>query len=300
MKSLLLFIFSGVLIASMVQCSPQEDSLVVIHVTDAPMENTDVVGVFVTISDVQYQLQKDDGLGKWQSVAGLGRPIQLNLMELTDGNTFRLSQFDAVPGNYAALRFAIEAPIEGESFFGEPSSFLLFKSGQKEPLYIPQGGSFIHKAEGSFIVPLFGTEELIADFSSPKSISLSADGLHYIIAPKIRVVPVDISGSIQGTVENFRTSGNHTMVYAFESGSFSTPDLSELGSPQENPYRQALTWDRLENNKFQLAALPRGRYDLYFASFDASGQVIAGEGKVQSIVVDSGSITQVGINANEL
>lgn len=283
-------IWLGVIgIVALTQCSPVEDSSIVLHLTDGPLGANDVTGVYVTISDLEYRLSE----GEWQDVPNFKRIEEVNLVELTDGNPFTIGEFPAIPGNYAALRFRIEAPIQGEEGVKNPESYLEFSSGETAPLYLPEGSSYIFQADGTFQVPLSGTTELVADFGTRRGISFSADNGTYTLDPQIRVVSLTHSGTIKGELKNFESIGAYTMVYAFKSGSFNP-------SASNESFTNAVAWDVIHENSFELRSLTRNDYDLYFVAFDANGEVLEQQGEIQSISVDAGNVTTVFIDGNDL
>ncbi|MEL6534866.1 MAG: DUF4382 domain-containing protein [Bacteroidota bacterium] len=292
MKKSVLYTLGFFTLVGFSQCNSSEESTLVLNLTDSEFASNSVQGVYVTITGLEYQVAGED----WKPVPGFTRLNQVNLADLSDGNSLMLSEFTAISGKYDALRFEIDAPEQGSTIRGEPASFIELSGGQTQPLFVRPGSSLVYEADGSFTVPIGETTEVIAEFGTPRGISLDATGTEYILEPQIRVVDANKSGNLDATLVNFSGTGSHTMAYAFPAGNAVSP----ISTANTNPYSAALTWDRLEGDAFTLAALPVGIYDIYLVDFDTEGNALSQRGEIQALFIDSGTTTTVNINGNDL
>ncbi|HAA16870.1 MAG TPA: hypothetical protein DCE41_36220 [Cytophagales bacterium] len=292
MKKSVLYTLGIITLIGFSQCNSSEDSTLVLNLTDSEFASNSVQGVYVTITGMDYKVAGED----WQPVPNFSPVSGVNLAELSNGNSLMLSEFTAISGRYDALRFEIDAPEQGDNIRGEPASFIELNGGTTQPLYVRPGSSLVFEADGSFTVPIGETTEVIAEFGTPRGISLDVTGTEYILEPQIRVVDANKSGNLQATLSNFSGTGSHTMAYAFPSGN----TVSPISADNTNPFTTALTWDRVEGDSFTLSALPVGNYDIYLVDFDTEGNALTQRGEIQALFIDSGTTTTVTIDGNNL
>lgn len=288
-RILVLLALSGVLLFT--QCTDLGDSgSIVVHIADVPPVEQDITGIYVTITDVEYR--KADGI--WQDGALFDDPIQVNLLDLSNGVTALLGEYPALAGNYEAIRFVLEAPVEGQG--ASDKSYVQFANGSTEPLYLASLSDRTAVATGNFTVPFNGSAEVVADFNTRTALVHTQGENLYVWNPNPRVSESVRLGSLEGTLTEFAPEGSYTVAYAYSKGTFSEAELADV----EMPFPNAFSADVVESDEFILASLPIGVYDIYLVSFNSDGKVHRVEGEVQTIVVDAGSVTQVDIDGNNL
>lgn len=289
--------FLVVITFGLYSCNNENDSAINgegqfrLNITDAPIDEEGITGVFVTFTGIEYQ--KDDG--PWVRAEEFEGPITINLLELQNGRTTLMGDFSAGSGNYTGLRFMLDAPSLGRDG-SNPGCFVEFEDGRRVPLFVPSGAQTGYKAKGTFSVPVNGNVEITADFDLRKSVTRAGNSGRYILKPTIRIIANNESGTIQGTISN-RQAETGYVVFLYETGTYSE---SESADPAEGESRfpNAVSSTAVEaNGDFRLAFIGAKTYDLVIAAVDSKGipTVIK---IVPEVMVKSREITSITIALN--
>jgi len=266
-----------------------------LSLTDAPIDQADITGVYITINGLEYHKQNND----WATFEGYGEAKTFNLLELTDGMSEMLGSFEMEAGQYNQLRFLLDAPVRGESTPSNPGCYLEFADGSTEPLFVPSGGESGFKATGAFKVPSNGSVELMADFDARKSVVETGTAGMYILQPTIRLIAEGEAGSIAGGITNLPTDGSEIVVYAYENDTYSD---TEAADPDVDSTRfpNAVTSDIVDDqDSYHLWYLAPMTYDLVIVrSVDGEFQEVLGI--VEDIVVESKNTTSQPIDLSSL
>ena len=266
--------------------------------TDAPIDNESVTGVYITINGLQYHKQNNS----WETFDGY-EPREVNLLNLTDGETMPLGDFEMEAGQYNQLRFMLDAPTYGEGAQSNPGCYITFDDGSEEDLFVPSGAQTGYKATGAFRVPSNGEVRLTADFDVRKSVVNAKNSGMYILKPTIRLVVDNEAGKIAGNVTNITDTTSDYNIYAYEDGTY---DVSEtevadtVEEYEENLFPNAVTSDMVgEENGYQLNWLAPMFYDLVVAKYiDGEFQEVIG--KVEDVEVESKKTTNQVIDLSSL
>jgi len=180
-KFLLMGIILATLAASGVGCGQaQGTGTLKLYLSDAPIGTENVTGVYITIEEIQYNLD-----GKWITCEGFVGPQTYNLLELSEGNSTLLGDLTLPAGNYTQIRLMLDIPEMGSSP-ANPGCHIEFADNSTRPLFVPSGGETGYKAIGQFEVPVNGTVEVTADFDVHEAVVV-ADS-HYILNPTIKLI----------------------------------------------------------------------------------------------------------------
>ncbi|MDN3668081.1 DUF4382 domain-containing protein [Echinicola jeungdonensis] len=258
---------------ALASCTNDEDAngegKVSLNVTDAPIDEADVTGVFVTFTSVEYQM---DG-GSWEVFEEFDGPQTINLLELQNGETAFLGEFNGSAGNYTGLRFHLDAVAKNGSQSSNPGCYITFEDGSEEPLYVPSGEQTGYKAIGDFTVPVNGVVEVTADFDLRKSVTKAGATEMYILKPTIRVIVNDQAGEISGQVEN-SVEGSTYVVYAYEEGTYSEAEMDEPEG-EGNRFPTAVTSTTVDaEGNYKLAFLAPGDYEVIVVEMDEEGNPV--------------------------
>ena len=183
MKKILLsvLIIVGVLAALGVSCGQAGGTgTLELYLSDAPIDAENVTGVYITINEIQYNL--DD---QWITCEEFVGPQTYNLLELTGGSITLLGGFTLPAGNYTQIRFMLDIPEMG-SHKANPGCYIEFADNSTEPLFVPSGGETGYKAIGEFTVPDEGTVEVTADFDVREAVVVADSS--YILKPTIKLI----------------------------------------------------------------------------------------------------------------
>lgn len=263
---MLKFVAAALLSGSMLMgCADDHESgkgTLSLNITDAPTDADNVAGVYITITGVEYRA---DGKS-WQPLEGFGDPYTVNLLELTEGKAALLGDFSIEGGSYDGLRFKLDASQNGGHVTNN-ATYIEFKDGSQQPLYVPSGTQSGYKAKGTFVVPVNGSVTVTADFDVRKSVVEAGASGKYLLKPTIRLVVNDQAGSISGTTEITEEAGSY-VVFVYEEGSWSEEELAE---PEEGETRfsNAVSSARLrEDGTFIIPFLAPATYQLVVAKFE--------------------------------
>ena len=257
--------FSAFIISSCQKDTASTKGMLHLSLTDAPIDEYDITGVYITITGLQYN-QGDE----WQVFEEFEGPQTFNLLNLTDGVSSPLGIFELEPGVYKQIRFMLDAPAQGSGNHANPGCYLEFGGDPEntQPLFVPSGAQTGYKAIGEFTIPENGDLFVMADSDVRKSVVAAGNSGKFLLKPTIRLIVEDRSGNIAGTLFNTE-EGIDYLVYAYGAGSY---EEAEAADPvDDNPrFPNAITSDNVELEEdeyvFFLGFLPAGIYDLVLVS----------------------------------
>ena len=286
--------------------SSDGDGILRLSLTDAPLLDEEIDGVWITISGIEYHRN-----GSWQRAEDFEGPQTYNLLELTDGESALLGELALPAGQYNQIRFLLDIDDEGDDAEEEqngagattPGSYLTFEDGEDErALFVPSGLQTGYKAVGSFTVPENGTVDVTADFDARRAVvKAGASGL-YLLKPVIRLVVENQAGKISGVVDADAVDGfdeaSPAVVYAYEQGAFDETAETEGDDASEwfaNAVTSALvrSSDAADHDihEFTLAFLAEGAYHLVLVTYDGAGEAtVAAE--LEDVDVQAGETTE--------
>ncbi|MBS4012700.1 MAG: DUF4382 domain-containing protein [Bacteroidetes bacterium] len=267
-----------------------------LSITDAPIDSDGITGVFITVTEIQYHLNR--GENDWQVFEEFEGPKLINLLDLTHGETSLLGNLELEAGTYTQIRFILDAPVYGMGTPSNPGCYLEFEGGAIEPLFVPSGSESGFKGVGAFTVPLNGVVEVTADFDVRKSVVHAGASGMYILKPKIRLVVNEQAGKIVGSVINIPVD-SQIAIYAYAQGTYS--DDEALDPAAETPrFPNAISSDVVGvSGSYHIDFLAPITYDLIVAKA-IGGEFSVVLGIVDGVVVESKDTTTVNINIDEL
>ena len=282
-----------------------QSGTVALSLTDAPVDDTSITGVYITITGIEYHKKNNE----WQTFEEFEGPQTHNLLELQDSISVLLGNFEMDAGQYNQLRFMLDAAErgqgqgqgQGQSQGGPkttPGCYLEYEDGSTEDLFVPSGGKSGYKATGSFRVPSNGSVELTADFDVRKSVVETGNG-RYILKPTIRLITNNEAGAIAGGVTNMPEDSSDIAIYAYEDDSYTDEEAAEPAD-EENRFPNAVTSDVVcDTNHYRLSYIAPMTYDLVVVN-SKDGEFIEVLGIVQDVVVESRKTTNHPIDIEEL
>jgi hypothetical protein len=275
-------------------CDKETEGTVNLSITDAPIDNPDIIGVHITVTDVQYHISGNN----FESFPDFVGPKTVNLLELTRGASELLGSLELTSGNYTQIRFVLDAPERGTTNPVNPGCYLEFAGGSTVPLFVPSGSQSGFKGVGAFTVPINGTVDITADFDARKSVVEAGASGTYILKPTIRLIVNNQAGKIVGSVTNVPANAQ-IVVFTYEDGEYTATEAAEPVA--ESPrFPNAISSDMVDaNGGYQLAFLAPMTYDLVVVSM-IDGVFSSVLGIVQDVVVESNKTTTKSIDINAL
>src|SRR5690554_2029580 len=123
----------ALLFASCSDDTTDEKGTLKLSITDAPLDTDGVTAVNITVNEIQYHIKDNE----WKTFENFEGPKIYNLLELTDGESDMLGQFELGTGIYTQLRFILDAPEKGQSTPSNPGCYLEFDDGTTQALFVP-------------------------------------------------------------------------------------------------------------------------------------------------------------------
>ncbi len=236
----LLFTITIALLFSFVACdstgSDGATGTMTVTMTDAPA-NYD--SVLVTVNSIRVNKNEDAETDEeesgdeaedngWETI--MDEPVEVNLLELTNGNQVTLGSTELEAGHYPQIRLVLgddnTVTIDGETHS------LQTPSGQQTGLKLNIDAEIEENTEFPLLI----------DFDAARSIVQQGNG-GYLLKPVLRTVNLSESGSINGTVQP---------------SDFNTNVLAVAG---EDTVTSTITAD---NGDFEIVGLEEGTYDVVF------------------------------------
>lgn len=240
-----------------------------LSMTDAPACYQSVV---VNVAKVRVHTSDDggtpDGDGGWREIVPPNAPVQIDLLNLTNGRLAELGQATVPAGRYKQLRLVLANNGNTVTPVGAPSP---------EPLTTPSGQQSGLKIKVDFDVLANQTSDLLMDFDACKSIVLTGSG-KYLLKPVVRLSQKP-TGTIQGFVSTSVAEGTTTVT------------LGSIGVSAQQNGSVVRSTSPDSSGKFTLAYLPVGTYTV----------VITGDGSTNGAatrVVDSVPVGTATVSLN--
>ena len=245
-----------------------------LNLTDAPTDDANVTGVFITITSIEAHLD-----GNWTTLEDFNTSVNpINLLDFQDGVSLPLGNFTLPTGKYTQVRFMLDAAEEGSGPNSNPGCFIQFNGDTNETLYVPSGSNTGYKANRNFTILSDTAITMTADFDVRKSIVVAAG--EYKLKPTIRLVVTNETGTIDGNVTNL--DSNATLyAYGYEDDISTWIGSSDyLEDVNGTRFSNAVTSAALEvgdGGAYILSFLAEGKYDLVIAQYTDNNHTILDE-----------------------
>lgn len=221
-----------------------------LSLTDAP---SCYEKVLVTVEKVRVHQggEAGEGEGGWKEIVPAAGPVQVDLLNLTNGAIADLGATKVDAGSYKQLRLVL-----AQNTTANPLANAVKPVGAAlQPLTTPSAQQSGLKIKAGFDVVADATSELVLDFDACKSVVKAGSTGKYILKPVVRLSRKE-SGSIEGHVSTALDLGA-TTVSAQQNGEIvrsTVPDASGL---------------------FKLAYLTPGTYTVVITAPDRATAVVS-------------------------
>lgn len=187
---------------------------------DAPIDDKNVTGVWVTFVALRYQYSDNDD--NWQDV-NLSEAVTINLLDLQNGKTIPLNNIDLPAGEIEHVRFVLDTAPD-KCYVTVKAVIDGVETTENHPLTVPSADQTGFKAIGGFAILEGGTVNITADFDLRKSVTLTGTG-EYILKPTIKLTDDSETGEIIGTVLDIADETT-VVIYAYEDGNFDADEFN--------------------------------------------------------------------------
>lgn len=257
-----------------------------VAITDAAVDAENISSVNLSVSEVRATSNNETS-----TIVTFDSPKEFNLMAYQNGETYFLGEGDLEVGTYTDIRFIISGPTD---------SYIEFEDGSTEALEIPSGTTSGYKVNGTFEVAANTTSDIVADVDLRKALVLTGEG-SYMLRPTARLVEVDGTGSIEGTVQGEMDAANTYVVYAYSEGTFTDSEEAEPASGStryEGSVNSAIV---AEDGSYTLAFMEEGEYEIIVASYANTDEDedLEFQGSVSSsLMIDGALFNLVSVSSN--
>lgn len=261
---------------------------VALSLTDAPTDDENVKGVYVTFTALRYQYK--DSNDSWQDV-DLNESRTINLLDFQDGNITLLNKVELPAGEIAHVRFVLDTN----------NCYITFHEGPTQKLEVPSGEQTGYKSTNGFVIAAGGTTNITADFDVRKSVTVTGNTKNdnskvtYKLNPTIRLIDNIEVGEINGTMTLDANVSSKVIVYAYEDGTF---DSNE--SNATNNFGNAIISTDATDGDYVLPWLTTGVYDLVVVEFDNLGDFVNILGYINNVTVVTDETVSVDITDETL
>lgn len=231
-----------------------------VYITDGPIDNADIQGVFVTLADIKLDGKSVNGFTK----------TTVNLYALQNGDTQILGDIDLAANNYSQLTLVLDDQSDASG--NSPANYVLTTDNTKIELTAENNTVSVTT---DYEITASDSNEIVIDFDLRKSIVADSGNSGYQFAGQaqlqnsIRVVNTLETGAIIGTAtNNTGNEENKTVAYAYKKGTFNASEKEENASGIR--FANAVTSSAVvgSNNSFGLYFLNEGDYEVHFASYE--------------------------------
>lgn len=300
---LLFFILSGTLLFQ--NCTKDEDDnpgvsgTISLEITDAPVDDANVQGVFVTIAEVKLDGKTFEGFQTKQTI---------DLMAYQNGNAKLLGAGEMEARSYSNITLVLDQ--EQDSAGNAPGCYVLTNDGKKHNLSAASSASNeITFSSAAFEVEKDGQTDLVIDFDLRKTITREGNSSEtdYAFTTEtelkngLRWVKKMEAGKVEGECQDGSLFSDKIIVFAYKKGTFDK-NVETSGQGASNiVFSNAITSVEVQSNgQFELNFLEEGEYDLFFAGYkdtDSDG-VFELEGNIVLDLLSGSDVTTVSVDAN--
>ena len=264
-----------ILIAPLAFLGCEKDSAVTgtgnlrIEMTDAPVDDAQVSGVFVTVSKVYID-------GKlWEGMTG-SQTIELTALQNGNVQSMGIADIDAKAYNQMSVVLDLDHDANGAS----PGCYVMTKDSKKHDLAASTASELTVDITGpEFEVANDNTTTMVVDFDLRKALrygnpnelsSNYAFGTSAEMRAAMRIVSKDRSGAIQGHCMDPISTSDKIIVYAYVKGTFNRTE--EMSGAADEQFTHAVTSAAVNaQGNYKLSFLEPGEYELIFASYEDEG-----------------------------
>lgn len=281
-----------------VSCSKDEDDGVEpnaktyntsVEVTDAPIDNANVQGAFVTITNVKINGKALEGF----------QTTTVDLLALQNGKTEALGNVNLESGTTSSI--VIEVDNEKDDNGVAPGNYILTAAGEKKALVAESAEIALTNAATQ--IEESNDNTIVLDFDLRKMIVADSQngGFKFVSSSQmqssIRAVSKKNAGKIEGSVQDANDQAGTILVYAYKKGTYNAEEANENANGVRFAGAVNSSVASETTGAYSLHFLEEGEYELHYASYreDANGEMTF-EGELNVEAVAGSDINIFGLN----
>lgn len=239
-----------------------------VEITDAPIDDANVKGVFVSIAEV-----KVDG----ETFSGFSGKTTIDIMAYQNGQTELLGLAELEAGTYSNISLVLdyESDMDGNS----PGCYVWTAADQKESLEASANSNNEIVISSAFEIKENTKTSLVADFDLRKSIRYednSKDRYSFVTSAEmntaLRLSNKETAGTASGKCTDVFSGSDKIVVYAYKKGSYNRDTEVKGQGSSSIEFKNATTSSEVDaSGNFQLSFLDSGEYEFVFAAYEDQG-----------------------------
>jgi hypothetical protein len=278
MKRRSIFIAVMTLISAVlfVQCSKDDDTdsaekgTLTVKLTDAPSDDLNIQGTFVTVADVKIDGESVEGFTK--------QTIEISAYQ--NGNTKLLLSEEVAAKSYNQITLVLDQ--EADASGNAPGCYVLTDDDAKHDLFAEATASGEVAVSKAFDVSQGAETSVVIDFDLRKAVVRNQEGTasaeyKFVTSAELknalRVVAEDECGEVSGEIENTLDADAKTYVFIYKKGDFSASAETTGSGESEVMFAKAVTSAKVEpDGSYNLSFLEEGDYEVHLASYEKTGE----------------------------
>jgi len=240
-----------------------EKSNTQISMTDAPIDNAEVSGMFITVTQVKLDGQVYDGFKGKKT---------FNIMALQNGSSEILFDGDLSNRTYNEIEFVIDTKTDAQG--NAPGAYVWTTSQTKKAIKSNSASDEVKLTiKKSTDVVANSTNNFVVDFDLRKSVTQESNGDYKFasdveLANSLRIVKRDQSAIIKGSVNKDSFSNyDKVIAYVYVKGTFNKSAETQAYGNDKIYFRNALSSSVVTNNNFGFYFMEKGKYEIQFAGY---------------------------------
>jgi hypothetical protein len=268
-----------------------------VEITDGPIDDPSVKGVFITVADVQIN---------GHSFHGFSGKKTINLLDFQQGKVQQLGVGNLDVSEYQNITLVLDPQTDASG--NSPGCYVLTDDNLLHPLTTT---NYDIEISTDFDISEGQRTDLVIDFDVRKAIQYQdggADRFDFVTASElqsaVRVLHKNTTGNIAGTCQNAIINADKIIAYVYKKGDYDRE--VEMDADNGITFKNAVTSAVVgSDDKFRLAFLEAGQYELHFGAYkvnDNNGQsemlgtlLLESAANLETIRLDANSEVQLEI-----
>ena len=239
-----------------------------VKITDAPSDDANVQGTFITVSDVKVDGESVENFTK--------QTIEISAYQQGDAKLLITEDIEAKSYNSISIVLDHESDVSGNS----PGSYVLTNDGKKHRLSAESEMQSEITFQKNFGIETNGQTSLVIDFDLRKAITRDTESsteseYKFVTSAElqnsVRIVTEDNSGEIKGDVSGWIDSDNQLYVFAYKKGEYDSASETSGQGTSNVLFANAVTSAKVQaDGSYTLSFLEEGDYEVHVAAFQKS------------------------------
>lgn len=254
-----------------VQCSKEDTDMmekgqIAIKITDAPSDDANIEGTFITIADVKVDGQSIEGFQK--------QTIEISAYQ--NGETMLLINKELEAKSYNSISIVLDNETDASG--NSPGCYVLTSDNKKNNLMTGASAESEITFSQSVDVETNSMTSLVIDFDLRKMIVRNTENQEeseykFVTSAEmtnaVRMVHEENTGEINGKVNTTINSDDNIYIFIYEKGSYNETTESQGQGSSNVLFANAVTSAKVESNgNYTLSFIEEGNYEIHVVAYE--------------------------------